>query len=202
MQILYSPLSPFVRKCLVTAIELGLGDRIERVPVTVTPITRVQEVVSRNPVGKIPALITDDGQTLYDSAVICEYLDSLGGGRLIPASGNARWQRLTEQALADGLMDAAVLLRYETALRPESCRWPEWVGGQTAKIVGSLDAMEAAAAAYGERIDIGTISAGCALGYLDLRFPVLGWREARPVLAKWFDGFVQRDSMQATRAEV
>ena len=136
---------------------------------------------------------------LYDSRVICEYLNGLGDRRLIPRSGETRLRVLTEQALADGVMDAAVLMRYETALRPEALRWSEWTSGQLAKVTSGLDALEARAANFGDRVDVGTIAFACALGYLDFRFASLRWRETRPNAAAWFEWFGGRDSMVATR---
>jgi glutathione S-transferase len=129
VKILYSAASPFVRKCLVCAWELGLFDRLELLPAAPHPVNRDRAVVALNPLGKIPTLVTDEGAVLYDSRVICEYLNSLGDGRLLPAQGASRWTTLAEQSLADGIMDAAVLTRYESAVRPESLRWADWVTG-------------------------------------------------------------------------
>lgn len=199
MKIFHAPASPFVRKCLVAADELGLRDRIEIVPANTSPIGPDANVVAQNPLGKIPTLVTDEGITLYDSRVICEYLNGLGDGSLIPRSGDARFRVLTEQALADGIMDAAVLARYETALRPQALRWSDWIAGQLAKVNAGLEALEARAASFGDRVDLGTIAFGCALGYLDFRFASLAWREARPNAAAWFEWFGGRDSMVATR---
>ncbi len=198
MQIYFSPFSPYVRKCLVAAHELGLVDRITLLPAAANPVTRDQTIIARNPLGKIPTFIADDGRVLYDSRVICEYLDDLaGGGRLFPASGAARWDALTLQSLADGLLDAALLARYEVAMRPEALRWPDWLAGQLDKIHTSLAALERDTAALGARVDIGTIAVGCAVGYLDIRFADMGWRERYPQLAKWEAVFAQRPSMQA-----
>ncbi len=199
MKIYYAPASPFVRKCLVAAAELGLRDRIELVTAAAHPVNRDQNVVAHNPLGKIPTLITDDGSVLYDSRVICEYLNGLGNGRLLPREGSARFGVLVEQSLADGICDAAVLTRYETFARPEPLRWKEWIGGQLEKVNSGLDLIEARAAHFGDRVDLGTIAFGCALGYLDFRFASLGWREARPSAAAWFERFGARDSMVATR---
>ncbi len=199
MKIFHSPASPFVRKCLVAAEELGLRNRIELVAASASPVNRDSNVVAQNPLGKIPTLVTDQGVALYDSRVICEYLNGLGDGRLIPRSGEARLNVLTEQALADGIMDAAVLLRYETALRPEALRWSEWTAGQQAKVTSGLEALEARAADFGDRVDVGTIAFACALGYLDFRFASLRWRDTRPNAAAWFEWFGGRDSMVATR---
>jgi glutathione S-transferase len=199
MKLFHSATSPFVRKCLVVAHELGLGARIELVPSAPHPVNRDAGVVAHNPLGKIPTLVTDDGAVLYDSRVVCEYLDSIAGGRLFPREGAARWHALTLQSLGDGLLDAGVLVRYETFARPESLRWPDWIGGQTAKLTAGLAEIERQAAQFGERIDIGTITLGCALGYLDLRYPGLAWRDRHPATAAWFAGFSARPSMQATR---
>src|ERR1700690_3917047 len=142
MKIFYSATSPYVRKCLVAAHELGLRERIELVAAAPHPVNRDQSVVARNPLGKIPTLITDDGMVLYDSRVVCEYLDTLAGGRLFPAGGVARWTALVEQSLADGILDAAVLVRYETFTRPETLRWPEWTSGQLDKVICGLQEIE------------------------------------------------------------
>jgi glutathione S-transferase len=199
MKIFYAATSPFVRKCLVCARELGLFDRLELLPAAAHPVNRDRAVVSVNPLGKIPTLVTDEGTVLYDSRVICEYLNSLGDGRLLPAQGASRWTVLAEQSLADGIMDAAVLTRYETAVRPENLRWNDWVTGQLDKVTCGLAAVEPRARGLGERVDLGTIALGCALGYLDFRFAALGWREKYPDTAVWFDRFGKRDSMMSTR---
>jgi len=114
MKLFYSQTSPFVRKCLVTAHELGLAPRLELKPAAAHPVNRDRSVVERNPLGKIPTLVTDAGAVFFDSRVICEYLNGLGDGHLLPTVGEARFAILTDQALADGLMDAAVLARYES----------------------------------------------------------------------------------------
>ncbi len=199
MKILYSPASPFVRKCLVAAHELGLDDRIERVPVTAHPVNRDPSIVALNPLGKVPTLLTDDGAALYDSRVICEYLNAQGDGHLIPGRSPERWQVLTAQSLADGIMDAAVLTRYETAVRPEALRWSEWSTGQLEKVTAALALFEQRAAQFGDRVDVGIVAFGCALGYLDFRFAHLAWRDRHPNAAAWFQSFGARDSMVATR---
>ncbi len=202
MKIFYSPTSPYVRKCLVAAHELGLRDLIELVPAAPHPVTRDPSVVARNPLGKIPTLITDEGAILYDSRVVCEYLNMLAGGPLFPGAGGARFAVLAEQSLADGMLDAAVLVRYETFTRPEALRWPEWIAGQTEKVTSGLAEIERRAAGFAARIDIGTIAIGCALGYLDLRMEYLKWRAAHPAAAAWFEKFGARESMRATRPPV
>jgi glutathione S-transferase len=196
----YSAASPFVRKVLVAAFETGLAPRIERVPTTVAPNHVNAEYQRAQPLAKVPALTTDDGTVLYDSRVICEYLDSLHQGpKLFPAAGAARWTALRRQALGDGICDAAVLNRYETFLRPEEKRWDQWIDGQMRKVRGSLDALEAEAPALGDTVDIGAIAIGCALGYLDFRYASEHWRSGRPKLAAWYEKFASRASMQETQ---
>lgn len=197
VKLYFSPTSPFVRKCLVSAHELGLAARIELLPSAAHPVQRDASIVARNPLGQVPTLITDDGLALYDSRVICEYLDDLGGRRLFPATGALRWRALTLQSLADGMTDAALLVRYEQAARPEALRWPDWQRGQLDKIATSLAAVEADAEALQGRVDIGTVALGCALWYLELRFADLGWRARHPRLAAWEAEFSQRPSMRA-----
>jgi len=198
MQIYYSPASPFVRKCLVVAHELGIAERIEKLPGAAGPVARDANIVARNPLGQVPTFITDDGAVLYDSRVICEYLNALQDGPLFPAEGPARWARLTELALADGMTAAALLARYEGVLRPEPLRWKAWSDGQLAKVHTGLAWLEGAAPSFGDRVDIGTIAFACALGYMDYRFPAIAWRAEAPYSASWFDAFNQRASMRAT----
>ena len=198
MKLFYAAASPFVRKCLVSAHELGLRERLELVPAAAHPVNRDRALVAYNPLGKIPTLITDNGSVLYDSRVICEYLNGLGDGHLIPDAGPLRWSVLVDQALADGLMDAAVLTRYENAARPESLRWPDWAAGQLDKVTCGLAEIESRGPFAG-RGDIGAIAMGCALGYLDFRFSSFGWREKYPNIALWFESFANRESMLATR---
>ena len=122
MKLYFSPTSPYVRKCLVSAHELGLVDRIQLLAANAHPVQRDATLIASNPLGKVPTLLTDDGTPLYDSRVICEYLDHLAGGSLFPRTGDARWAALTLQSLADGMLDAALLARYEQAVRPEPLR--------------------------------------------------------------------------------
>ena len=197
MQLYFNPASPYVRKVRVTAHELGLGGRIELTSISLSPVSPHEGVRSSNPIGKIPTLVTDDGMTLYDSPVICESLDALAGGnRIFPAPGTARWTALRRQALGDGIMDAAVLTRYEQGVRPKELRWDAWVDGQFLKVRTALDALEREDLAGA--FDIGAISIACALGYLDLRFAGEGWRTSRPRLAAWLQSVSQRPSLTAT----
>lgn len=198
MKMYYSSASPFVRKVSVVAIECGVRDKIENLVGAVSPIDRNATVVASNPLGQVPTFFTDDGTVLYDSRVICEYIDSQHGGKLF-GTGQARWRALVDQATGDGILGAALLARYETFLRPEALRWDKWTIGQLDKVAKSLDAIEKAVPGYGARFDIGTLTIGCALGYLDFRFPDLGWRKGHDQLAAWFKTFDERPSMKATR---
>ena len=199
MKLRYSPTSPYVRKVVVTAIEAGLDDRIERIETDVwDPSTDIAE---DNPLGKVPALTTDEGMVLCDSPTICQYLDSLHDGpRLIPAEGPGRWHVLDLHALANGIMDAAVARVVEHRARPEHLRFDGWLQRQKLKIDRALDALDkqAAEGALDGPVTLGTITLGCALGYLDLRFPEDAWRDGHPALAAWYETFSRRPSMQAT----
>jgi glutathione S-transferase len=191
--------SPFARKVRVCAIELGLDGKIDMIETRVAPNKPNLELAREAPLIKVPVLATDDGTVLYDSRVICEYLDALAGGnRLFPAAGAARWDALRRQALGDGVMDAGILRRYELALRPEALRWAEWLAGQQAKIDHGLDAAEREAGGWGDAFDIGHVTFACALGWLDFRFPDSGWRDARPQLGAWFGRVAARPSLAQT----
>ncbi len=199
MKIYFSPFSPYVRKCLVVAHELGLHERIGLLPSNVSPVNRDREVMARNPLAKIPTLIADDGLVLYDSRVICEYLDELAHGSLFPRSGPQRWAALTLQSLGDGILDAAVLARYEDAARPEALRWAEWRAGQLDKSETSLAWLDTHRHLLSpERIDIGSLTLACALWYLDLRFADIGWRARHPAVANWYAEISRRPSLQMT----
>lgn len=197
MKLFFSASSPFVRKVMVVAHEVGLADRIELVPSGAHPVDRNAVIRADNPLAQVPTLLTDDGTALYDSPVICEWLDAQAGGHLF-GEGEARWRAITEQALADGLLGAALLARYENHARPEAYRWADWTSGQMAKVADSLDRFDAILVQAGNRVDIGTITIGCALGYLDFRYADLGWRAAHPVTAAWWERFAARPSMAAT----
>jgi len=197
MKLFYSPALPFVRKCMVFAHHLGLADRIERLSSAAHPVNRDRNILPSNPLGKVPTLITDDGAAIFDSRVICEYLNVLGNGNLYP-SGEDKWRVLTEHTLADGMMDAAILARYEGAVRPENLRWSAWSDGQMDKIVVGLGYFEANAQSLADRFDLATISLGCLLGYLDFRFGSFDWRTQFPKLAAWNLAFSALPAMKAT----
>ena len=197
MKILFSPFSPYVRKCLVAAMELGLNDRMVLLPSSAHPVNRDPAIIASNPLGKVPTLFTDDGQVVYDSRVICEYLNDLAHGALFPSEGRARWDALTLQSLGDGILDAALLARYEEVARPESLQWPEWKAAQLDKVETSLAALNNKPETLADRMDIGSITVGCALWYLDLRFGTLNWRDRYPQVAIWYAAYSQRPAMQA-----
>lgn len=197
MKLFHSPSSPYVRKVLVLAAEAGI-EGIELVQASGTPVAPDDAVIGKNPLGKIPALCRDDGPTLYDSRVICQFLDSLAGNRFYPA-GSRRWDTLTVEATADGILDAALLMRYETVIRPEDKRYAPWVEGQWSKIGRALDILETRWIDHlNGPIDMGQIAVGCALGYLDFRFSGRDWRKGRPKLSAWEALFAARPSMIAT----
>lgn len=199
MKLLYSPASPYVRKVMVCAIETGLAGRIEKQPETVLPVKPNEAVARANPLIKVPSLTTDDGMVLYDSPVICEYIDGLHSGtKLFPAAGAVRWTALRLQALGDGILDAAILVRYEGAVRPEEKRWSDWIDGQMRKVRGALDSLEADIGVLSGPLTIGQITIGCALGYLDFRFASENWRAKRPRLDAWCADLGKRKSMQET----
>jgi glutathione S-transferase len=201
MRLLASPASPFARKARVAAIELGLAGRVAVETVRVLPTERCDDYQrDANPLGKVPSLVLDDGRVLYDSLVICEYFDAIAGGnRLLPASGNTRFDTLTRHALASGMTDAIVLVRYEDVLRPEAMRSAQWRDGQLRKVQAGLDWFEAHPASLHGSLDLAQIALACFLGYADFRYPDLGWREARPQLAAWYDlGILPRPSFRET----
>lgn len=197
MKLLFSPTSPYVRKCLVTAHELGLDAQITLLPSNAHPVNRDPAIIANNPLGKVPTFFTEQGQVLYDSRVICEYLNHRAGGALFGA-GDARWETLTLQALGDGMLDAALIARYEDMARPDALRWPQWRAAQLDKIETSLAYLERTPDCLAGRVDIGSIAIGCALWYADLRFADLGWRDRYPTVAAWYASFSARASMAMT----
>ena len=194
MKLFFSATSPYVRKCMAVAHESGLVGRIQLLDCKAHPINRDASIVAANPLGKVPTLVTDDGQALYDSRVICEYLDHLGGGNLFPKN-SSRWNALALQSLADGMLDACLLARYEEVTRPEALRSADWVRGQMDKVATSMAALEAGSPKLDPTVHIGTLAVGCALGYLDLRFADLAWRDRYPSVAAWWLDFGARPSM-------
>ncbi len=197
MKLLYESHSPYARKVLVMAHEVGLISRIEVIHHETSPLRRNSAVFALNPLGKVPVLPIDDELCLFDSTVICEYLDGLHDGRkMIPPAGAARWRALRLQSLAQGLTDAGVALRWEIERRPEFLRWAEFGEGQRAKLLAGYDFIEREVVSDGAP-DIGQIALATALSWLAFRrLPSFG--EGHPRLARWYEQFSQRPSMLAT----
>jgi glutathione S-transferase len=199
MQLHHTPTSPFVRKVVVTALLTKTFDAIRLVPATLTPLTPSAEVQRVNPLGKIPALVLDDGTALYDSPVICEYLDSLGKGvRLVPPAGPERWNVLRLNALADGLLDAIFLYRLEL-MRPEEKRYEPWISAQLIRVNNSLDALNEEAGKSLRQLSLGSVATGCALDWIDFRLPQFDWRKGRAQLASWHEKFSKEWFMEQTK---
>jgi len=197
MQLLYQTHSPYARKALVFAHEAGLADRIEVIHHETSPTLRNEAVFAQNPLGKVPVLLRPGRAALFDSDVICAYLDTLHGRRpLLPPAGEARWQALRVQAIAQGMADAGVAVRWETVRRPESLRYAALRDGYVDKLVAAYDWLEREWDVDGP-VHVGHIAAATALSWLEFR-GLPGFRENRPRLTAWFDAFDARPSMRAT----
>jgi glutathione S-transferase len=182
--------SPFGRKVRIAISVLGLEPKVAIAPAsTVDPADPIRQ---QNPLGKVPVLLLEDGSTLYDSPVILEYLDDLaGGGRILPKDRPARFAALRLQALADGIMDASILINYEARYRPPEKREPKWLEHQAGKVARALAVLEADPPGLDIPPDVGQITLACALGYRDFRFPG-SWRTDHPRLAAWLDSFAAK----------
>lgn len=198
MKLYHAPASPFVRKVMVLLHEANASDRVTLVPASGTPLDPGTLPIDRNPLGKIPALERPDGPTLYDSRVITRYLDDLLKAGLYPVTPRL-WDTLVIEATADGICEAAVLMRYEMHVRPAATRSAEWADAQWQKITRALDALEDRWISHlSGPLDMGQIAIGCAVGYLDLRHAEREWRSTHPALADWYAAFSARPSLQAT----
>lgn len=198
MKLYTSTASPYSRKARIIIHELGLGQMVKEIQVDPATSDELRRI---NPLGKVPALVLDDGSALFDSRVICEYLDELGSSRFYPGKSiwrttTGRWRALTLQALGDGLADAAVTCVHERR-RGEEVRNAEAIAKSMAALIRSLDVLEHAR--FAESPTIGEIAVACAIGYLDFRLPDIAWRDTRPKLLDWYEGFAKYPSMQATR---
>ncbi len=198
MKLFYGTSSPYVRKVVIAAQECGLDGQIERVDTF--PWDKDTTYGGVNPVGKVPALITDEGQVLYDSPVIVEYLDTLNDGeKLLPPLGRERFENMRIAALADGMMDAVILLYSELVRRPEELQWDFWEQRMRNTVARSLDALELDAASFdATKPDFAQIAVAVGVGWIEFRLSILGidFREGRPKLSAWFDAFSKRPSMQ------
>lgn len=199
MQLIYSATSPYARKVRMLVIEKRLTDRVK--VIAANPLLDPPELLAANPLAKVPALIVapDDepGFTLFDSPLLCAYLDSLSAPRLIPEAGPERWQVLRREALADGITDAAVSSVME-GRRIESQRSPEWLARWRSAILRGVVELEKEAEALGARFDIGAIASAAALAYLDFRLPQIDWRAQAPGLSTWLEAVRGRESFSAT----
>ena len=198
MRLFHSSASPFVRKVMVALIETGLADRVTLTRVATTSMEPDSGLIGSNPLGKIPALELDTGEVIFDSRVICRWIEAQTKAGLYGPAGQ-EWRVETLEALADGILDAAVLMVYEWRMRPEDRRHAPWVEGQWAKVSRALAAAEAAWLPHlTGPLTMGQIALGAALGYLDFRHPDRAWRIAHPHLAAWEAEFSARPSMQQT----
>ena len=201
MKLLFAPTSAFVRKVMVCAHLTGLAEHIEKLDSAAHPVHRDPRIGVHNPLAKVPTLVLDDGMALYDSRVICEFIAHTGGNaHLFPAAGPARWVALQQQALGDGLIDAALLARYELIARLVDVQWPVWRQAKLISLQACLQRIEAMAPTLGVvQPTIGDIAIACALGYLDFRFPEVEWRTDSPRAAAWFARFDTLPAMQRTQ---
>ena len=198
VKLFWSSRSPFVRKVMIVAHELGLADRITCDRVIVSQTKPNAEVMRHNPLAKLPTLVLDDGSAVFDSRVIAEHLDAMAGGRLHPTEPAARLDALRRQALGDGIMDLGVLWLLER-MKPAEQQQPALIEGCRLKLGAVLAALEADVARFKSRpIDIGHLALGTALSYLDFRFPAEEWRRGRDALAEWHAGMAARPSFLAT----
>jgi glutathione S-transferase len=199
MKIYGDVISPFVRMTLVTAHEVGLAHRVEHIAERVSATEANPRLTALSPIGKVPVLETDHHHPLYDSRVIVEYLCHVAGNStLIPDDGVKRFRILTLLALAQGLGDAAVALRQETAFRPQGLQWQDWIDRTLIRIAAALDDLEETWQACLAEVNAGSIAAAVVLSYIDYRHGDLGWRGDRPKLAAFHARFADRDSMIRT----
>jgi glutathione S-transferase len=195
---LYShPVSPFARKARIIAHELGLKLEI----VHVESARNDPNLRSVNPLKQIPTLVLDDGSTLFDSPVICEYLNNAGGGKFFPGHSiwkqdGGRWKALGLAALGDGIADAAVAWRYELT-EPDERRNLDRIARLKATVNAGIDALERVK--FAEEVTIGEIAVACALGYVDFRLPDLDWKSSHPKLSAWYARFCDYPAMKATK---
>lgn len=199
MKLIFAPASPFARKVRILIKELRLEDSVNLQDAgAVTPVSNNTELNLINPLGMLPALELDNGDSLYDSPVICEYLNHIADGPFFPSDSNRRFQTLGLQALGDGILDISVALRYETAIRPEKQQWQTWIDHQHEKVERGLDALEARCEQFEDSPLIGEITVACVLGYRDFRYADIDWRNNRPKLLAWYDQMTKRASIAAT----
>ena len=200
MKLRFSPMSPYVRKVTVTAIETGLKNHIDRIDTNVWAADT--SIGDDNPIGKVPTLITDGGEVLHDSSVICEYLDSLhDGAKLFPAAGGARWAALRLQDLGNGLAEAGTRRLLEQRIGGDNAR-KGWIARNNKIMLRCFSVLDDEVAGWGDDFKIGQITVACATGWIDFRFPDLTWRADNPAMAAWFEKISGRRSMKETMPEI
>lgn len=198
MKLYHSPTSPYARKVRMLLLETGMDADVEKQIGSGSPVDPGQAPLAENPLGKVPVLTLTDGTPIYDSRVICRYLDDRAKAGLYPAEPKL-WSVLTLEALADGILDAALLMVYETRIRPEDLRYTPWIEGQWDKIRRAADSLNADwMPVLSGPMTMGHIATACALGYLDFRHADRNWRLGNDALAKWFASFAARSSFVAT----
>ncbi len=195
MKLYFANTSPYARKARMTLFEKGLQDRVETI--FANPFEENPALTAANPLGKVPALVTEEGTAIYDSPIICAHLDSLAAEPALIPEGPARWAVLTREALTDGILDAAFAMVMERR-RPAEQQSPSWLERWTTAILRSLDAVESDIAGYEGALTMAQIGLGAALGYLDFRLPDIDWRAGHPKTAAWFEAFARRPAMRAT----
>ena len=199
MKLIFAAASPFARKVRILIKELQLEETVLLQDAgAVTPVSNNDELNLLNPLGMLPVLELDNGDSLYDSPVICEYLNHIANGPFYPADTDRRFRTLRLQALGDGILDLSVAMRYETAMRPENLQWQTWLDFQQEKVQRGLDTLETLCDQFEATPLIGEITSACVLGYRDFRFADIDWRSGRPALTNWYEQMMGRNSIAAT----
>ena len=197
MKLVYSPPSPFVRKVTTLIYYANLNDRIELINVKTTALSVAEEARAANPLGKIPVMILEDGNAIFDSRVITRYLDDFAGSNLYPQ--DKIYDILTLEALADGIMESAVSITYESKLRPQNEQSPSWMEAQWSKVLHSVKALDNGEfKAMDGEMNMGQIAVACALGYLDFRHDARQWRSGHSNLASWNDKMIKLPALIKT----
>ena len=197
MKLVYSPPSPFVRKVTTLIHHVGLNDRIELINVKTTALSVAEEARAANPLGKIPVMILEDGKSMFDSRVITRYLDELAGSKLYPKHNV--YDVLTLEALADGIMESAVSITYESKLRPKNEQSASWMDAQWSKVHHAVKALnDRKFQAMDGELNMGQIAVACSLGYLDFRHDGRQWRHGNSNLASWYEGMMKLPALIKT----
>ena len=196
MKITFSAASPFARKVRIAAIELGLIDKIQLVPVTVKVGEPNEEYSKITPLKKLPVLILDDGEVILDSYVIVEYLNELAGGGLIPEYGPTRWRVKSDHSLLQGMLDSMLLCRYENVMRPQGLHWKAWHDDHWNRVWTGMARFEARDDLLSGPLTIAQIALVCVLGYADFRFADCGWHKTYPKLDRFHQKMLERPSVK------